>query len=138
MIVQPYLFFEGCCEEAVNFYAKALGAEITMMLRVKDAPERPPEGAMPGLTDDKIMHASFRVGQTIVMASDGGCSQASEFKGFRLSITADTEADADRMFAALAEGGSVDMPLGRTFFSPRFGMLTDRFGVGWMIVMDGQ
>lgn len=129
--VQPYLFFDGRCEEAVEFYRKALGAEVTMLMRFKDSPETPTCGPVPG---DKVMHASLRIGDTTVMASDGRCAGQPSFQGFSLSISVPTEAEADRLFAALANGGQVQMPLAKTFFSPRFGMVADRFGVGWMIL----
>jgi PhnB protein len=131
-IIQPYLFFNGKCEQAVEFYRKALGAEVEMMLRFKDSPEPPPPGMVPPGWDDKIMHTSIRIGGTTIMASDG-CEQGTGFNGFSLSLSVAADAEADRYFAALAEGGKVTMPLGKTFWSPRFGMLEDRFGVGWMI-----
>lgn len=134
MPVEPYLFFEGRCEEAIEFYQRALGAEVTMLLRYQDSPDPPPPGKVPPGSGNKIMHSSFRVGDTTVMASDGGCTGKPSFQGFSLSITVANEAEADRLFTALAEGGKVQMPIGRTFFSPRFGMVADRFGVSWMIV----
>ena len=133
MRIEPYLFFNGRCEEAVEIYKKALGAEDLMLMRFKESPEPPPPGMIPPGSENKIMHASLRVGETTVMASDGGCTGQSDFQGFSLSITAADEADADRKFAALADGGQVQMPLGKTFWSPRFGMVADRFGVGWMV-----
>jgi PhnB protein len=133
MQVEPYLFFEGRCEEALEFYKKALKAEVTMLLRFKEAPDPPPPGMLPPGSENKIMHASFTVAGATVMASDGRCSGQPSFKGISLSLTLQSEAEADRIFAALAEGGKVDMPLGKTFWSPRFGMVTDRFGVSWMI-----
>lgn len=132
-IIQPYLFFNGVCEQAVEFYKKALGAEVEMMMRFKESPEPPPPGMVPPGFENKIMHTSFRIGQTTVMASDGCSEGKTSFDGFSLSLTTATEAEADRAFAALAEGGQVRMPLTKTFWSPRFGMLQDRFGVGWMI-----
>ena len=137
--VQTYLFFHGTCEQAVEFYRRALGAEVQMMMRYKESPEPPPPGAVPPGWDHKVMHVSFRIGGTVVMASDG-CTDQPGFGGFSLSLAVPTEAEADRAFAALAEGGHVQMPLGKTFWSPRFGMLTDRFGVGWMVsvVTPGQ
>lgn len=132
-IVQPYLFFDGRCEEALDFYRTALGAEVDMLMRYKDSPEPCDPGMVPPGNENKVMHASFRIGETTLMASDGRCQSKSSFEGFSLSITVPTEAEADRVFAALADGGQVDMPLMKTFWSPRFGMLTDRFGVGWMI-----
>ncbi len=132
-IVQPYLFFGGCCEKAVEFYCKALGARVEMTMRYKESPEPPPPGAVPPNFDEKIMHTSFRVGSTVIMASDGCGAETEAFKGFSLSLSVATEAEADRVFAALAEGGEVQMPLTKTFWSPRFGMVQDRFGIGWMI-----
>ena len=138
MNVQPYLFFNGRAEEALNFYTKALGTKADMLMRNREAPEQPPPGMLPPGSEDKVMHASFRVGDTEVMLSDGRCSGAPKFDGFALSITAADEADARRKFDAMSAGGEVTMPLGRTFWSPCFGMLTDRFGVGWMITVEGE
>jgi PhnB protein len=135
MIVQAYLFFDGRCEEALGFYQRALGAELTMMMRFKEAPQPSSPGMVPPGSEDKVMHASFRIGDTTVMASDGRCLGKPNFQGFALSITAANEAQADRTFAALADGGQVQMALGKTFFSPRFGMLTDRFGVSWIVLV---
>jgi PhnB protein len=132
VLVQPYLFFDGRCEEAVEFYKGALGAEVTMLMRFKDNPE--PQ-ANPTGAEDKVMHTSFRIGDTTVMASDGRCQGRPSFQGFALSLTALNDAEAERLFAALAEGGQVQMPLAKTFFSSRFGMVADRFGVPWMIVV---
>jgi PhnB protein len=138
MLVQPYLFFDGRCEEAIEFYRKAVGAEPVMMMRYKESPEPPPPGAVAPGSENKIMHASLRIGDTVVMASDG-CAQGNpKFEGFSLSVTARTEAEAERVFAALSEGGQVRMPLTKTFFAPRFGMLADRFGVGWMVIVEHQ
>jgi PhnB protein len=131
MPLQPYLFFDGRCEEALAFYRKTLGAEQVMLMRWKDAPD--PSMTAPGGDREKIMHARFRVGDTEVMASDGRCGGTPKFDGFALSLTVSNEAEADRAFNALAEGGEVQMPLTQTFFSPRFGMVADRFGVSWMI-----
>jgi len=135
MQVQPYLFFEGRCEEAVNFYVKALGAKVETLMRMKDSPEPPQPGMCPPGSDNKIMHAALRIGGTVVMASDGRCSGKSSFQGFSLSLDAKSEADAKKMFAALSDGGEVRMPLGKTFFSPCFGMVADRFGVAWMVIV---
>ena len=132
-IIQPYLFFNGNCEQAVEFYRKALGAEVEMMMRFKESPEPPPPGMTPPGWENKVMHASFHVGQTTVMASDGCGQESKGFQGFSLSLAVATEAEADRYFNALAEGGKVTMPLNKTFWSPRFGMLEDRFGIGSMI-----
>jgi len=133
-IVQAYLFFDGKCEEAIEFYKKALGAEVNMLMRYKDSPEPPPPGRAPP-DSNKVMHASFRVGETQIRASDGRCTGKPKFEGFALSITVPTESEADRRFKALADGGKVQMPLTQTFFSPRFGMVADRFGVMWMILV---
>ena len=135
MQVQPYLFFDGRCEEAVEFYRRALGAEVTMLMRMKDSPEPPQPGMCPPGSEDKVMHASFQIGDTTVMASDGRCSGQPVFQGFSLSLTARDEAECERLFAALGEGGQVQMPLSKTFFSPRFGMVADRFGVSWMVIV---
>jgi len=132
-IVQPYLFFNGRCEEALEFYKKALGAEVVMTMRYKESPEPPPPGMVPPGFENKIMHTSFRVGQTVVMASDGCSTDAVKFEGFSLSLALSTPEEVDRIFNALAEGGQVTMPAGKTFWSPRFGMVTDKFGIGWMI-----
>lgn len=134
MQVQPYLFFDGRCEEALDFYKKALGAKVEMMMRFKECPETPSENCTPA-SGENIMHACFRIGETAVMASDGHAKGNPEFKGFSLSITAKDVAEADKMFGALAEGGQVQLPLTKTFFSPRFGMVSDKFGVGWMIMV---
>jgi PhnB protein len=133
--VQPYLFFDGRCEEALTFYKKALGAQVEMMMRFKESPEPPKAGMSPPNSDDKIIHACFKIGDTGVMASDGRCQGQPKFEGFALSITAKDDAEADTLFAALADGGHVQMPLTKTFFSSRFGMVADRFGVGWMIIV---
>jgi PhnB protein len=133
MQVQPYLFFDGCCEEAVEFYRRALGAEVTMLMRFKDSPEPHDPGMVPPGAGDKVMHVSFRIGETTVLASDGRCEGRPSFQGFSLSLTVPQEAEAERLFAALADSGQVQMPLTKTFFSSRFGMVADRFGVSWMI-----
>jgi len=130
MQVQPYLFFDGRCDEAIAFYRGALGAEVISLLRFKESPD---PGMCPPGAGDKVMHASFRVGETTVMASDGRCEGTPTFPGFALSLTLPTEAEAERLFGALGDGGQVHMPLTKTFFSPRFGMVADRFGVSWMV-----
>ena len=134
MQVQPYLFFNGRCEEAAEFYRKALGAEVTMMMRMKESPDPHPPGMLPPGSDEKIMHMSVRIGETTLMMSDGSCEGKPNFQGFSLSLNASSEAEADRLFAALSDGGQALMPLTKTFFSPRFGMLNDRFGLGWMVI----
>ena len=131
MTIQPYLFFDGRCEEAIEFYRRTLGAEVEMMMRFKDCPE-PMPNATPE-TADKVMHASLQIAGSTVLASDGHCKGQPSFQGFALSLTVKNEAEAERLFGALADGGQVQMPLGKTFFSPRFGMLADRFGVSWMV-----
>jgi len=135
MHVQTYLNFDGRCEEAIDFYQKALGAKVDMLMRMKDSPEPPPSGTFPPGIGDKVMHAAFRIGETTVMASDCYCSGKTAFEGFSLSIGARDPAEADRLFAALADGGEVRMPLAKTFFSPKFGMVADKFGVGWMVLV---
>jgi PhnB protein len=132
-LVQPYIFFGGRCEEALEFYKSAIGAEVDMLMRYKDSPEPTPPGMLAEGFEDKVMHTSFRVGETTLMASDGCSQDDANFNGFRLSLSVPNEAEADRAFAALAAGGEVQMPLTKTFWSLRFGMLTDRFGLGWMI-----
>lgn len=134
-IIQPYLFFDGKCEAAIEFYQRALGAQVNMLLRFKDSPEPPQPGCLAPGADNKVMHAQLQIGDNIIMASDGRCSGSPEFKGFALSLTVPTEADADTAFNALAEGGEVQMPLGKTFFSARFGMVADKFGVFWMVMV---
>jgi PhnB protein len=133
MLVQNYLSFEGRCEEAIEFYKRAVGAEVQMLMRFKDSPEPPPPGSAKPGTENKIMHASFRIGDTVLMASDGDCGGKGEFKGFGLALSVKDAAEADNAFNALADGGQVTLPLTKTFWSPRFGMLTDRFGVSWMV-----
>jgi PhnB protein len=134
MKVQPYLFFDGRCEEAIAFYKTALGAEVLMLMRFKDNPDKPPPDKVSPSLDDKVMHACLRIGETEVMASDGYGKGRPEFKGVSLSLSVSSEAEADRLFNALSDGGQVQMPIGKTFFSPRFGIVADRFGVSWMIV----
>lgn len=138
MKVEAYLSFDGRCEEAVQFYTQALGAQVGMLMRFKDAPEKPPEGQMPPNSDDKIMHVDFTIGETRVMASDGSCGGNPQFGGISLALSPKTPEEADKLFNALADGGQVQMPLGQTFFSPRFGMVQDKFGVTWMVVAEAQ
>ena len=133
MLVQPYLFFDGKCEEAIEFYRRALGAEVEMLMRFRDGPEPAQPGMVPPGAEDKIMHAALRIGDAMVLASDGRCLGQPNFQGFALSLTAADDAEADRLFAALVEGGQVQMALSKTFFSSRFGMVADRFGVSWMV-----
>lgn len=131
MQLEPYLFFEGRCDEAVAFYQRVLGAEAEAILRYKDAPKGTPCPA--GTKPENVMHARLRIGDTHFMASDGRCQGKPHFEGFSLSITADGDADAKRLFDALSEGGAVQMPLGPTFFATSFGMVEDCFGVSWMV-----
>ncbi len=132
--IQPYLFFGGHCEEALEFYRVVLGAETEIVMRFKDSPEPHPEGMVPPGFENKILHATFRVGESTVMASDG-CGSSPGFAGFSLSLTLPDAEEAGRVFAALSEGGQVNMPLAKTFWSPLFGMVADRFGANWMITL---
>ena len=134
MQVQPYLFFDGRCEEAIEFYKKALGAKVEMLMRFEESPEPPQPGCVSPGSDDKVMHASFSIGDTSIMASDGQCQGKPSFQGFSLSLTAADDAEAERLFAAISSGGQVQMPLGKTFFASSFGMAADRFGVSWMVL----
>lgn len=134
MKVEPYLFFNGRCDEAIAFYQEAVGAELTFLMRMNESPDPIPADALPAGFENKVMHATLRIGSSLVMVSDGNCNTPSGFKGFRLSLAVDDAAAAERAFAALLPGGNVTMPLGRTFWSPAFGMLEDRFGVGWMVI----
>jgi PhnB protein len=133
MTVQPYLFFDGRCEEALEFYRRTLGAKDLQISRFKENPD--PQSATPGVDPNKVMHASFRVGDATVMASDGMCGGRPSFQGFSLTLSVPTIAEADRLFAALGERGQIQMPLSETFFSPRFGMVADKFGVSWMVIV---
>jgi PhnB protein len=131
MPMQPYLFFDGRCDEALDFYRRALGAQVTMLMRFKESPDR---AAVPPGAEDKVMHASLTIAGSTVFASDGRGEGGQSFRGFALSLAAADDAEAERLFRALAEGGKVQTPLGPTFFASRFGMLSDRFGVGWMVL----
>lgn len=133
MQVQPYLSFEGRCDEAIEFYKKAIDAKVEMLMRFKEAPDQSmtsPENA------DKVMHAALRAGDAMLLMSDGRCTGGANFNGIALALSVATDADAERIFNALAEGGKVNMPLTKTFFSSRFGMLADKFGVGWMVLVE--
>jgi PhnB protein len=140
MQVHPYLSFDGRCEEAIEFYKRAIKAEVVMLMRFKEAPKSsepgacPPDSFPPG-TENKVMHATLRIGDSTVMASDGRCLGKTKFEGIALSLTAASDAEAERLFAALSEGGQVQMPMAKTFFSSRFGMVADRFGVSWMVIV---
>jgi PhnB protein len=133
MPLQPYVFYNGRCEEAIDFYKRALGAKVNMLMRYKECPE-----PMPGMKPenaDKVMHGSLSIGDSVLLMSDGRCDMPMKFDGFALTVVAKTEAEAQTAFNALADGGKVNMPLGKTFFSPSFGMLSDRFGVMWMVIV---
>ena len=138
MLVQPYLFFDGRCEEAVEFYRRALGAEVEMLMRFRDGPEPAQPGMVPPGAEDKIMHAAFHIGDTQVMASDGQCSGKASFSGIALTLNAASNSEAEKLFNALAQGGKVNMPMSETFFAHRFGMVADKFGVGWMVLNPKQ
>lgn len=135
MQVETYLFFNGRCEEAFAFYKRAVGAEVTALMRFKESPEPQPPGMLPPGSDDKVMHAVLRIGDTTVMASDGQCGGKTSFQGFALTLIAANEAEGDKLFAALSDGGQVQMPMSKTFFASRFGMVADRFGVSWMVIV---
>jgi PhnB protein len=132
MQVQPYLNFDGRCEEAIEFYKRAIGAKVDMLMRFKESPDQ--SMVTPG-SENKVMHAAFHVGDSVIMASDGRCTGAPGFKGISLSLQPANEAEAQKLFAALGEGGQVHMPLTKTFFSPSFGMVADRLGMSWMVVV---
>jgi PhnB protein len=133
MNIEPYLFFEGRCEEALDFYKQVAGAEVTMLMRFKDSPESGDNSMVPA-DKNTIMHASFRIGDSLIGASDGSCLGTATFKGFSLALKVDSDAEAERLFKALGDGGTVHQPLIKTFFASRFGMLADRFGIGWMVL----
>lgn len=139
MQVQAYLTFDGRCEEAIEFYRTALGADVVMLMRFKDAPAGGPgeEGCAGGPAPDgnKIMHSALRIGETIILASDGMSSGRPSFQGFSLALSPSDDAEAERLFKALSEGGQAQMPLAKTFFASSFGMVADKFGVSWMIVV---
>ena len=132
VLIQPYLFFGGRCQEALDFYAKAVGAKVEFLMLHKDSPQPPPPGMLKPGFENKVMHVTFTIGDNALMASDG-CEPGATYNGFSLALTVATEADEEKAFAALGEGGKVNMPLAKTFWSPRFGMITDRFGIEWMI-----
>jgi len=134
MHLHPYLHFNGCCEEAIEFYKSAVPAKVSFLMRFKESPELPPGGANPAIAD-KVLHATLTIGNSILQVSDGRCSGETKFDGFCLSISTPSEEEAKRIFASLSDGAKVFMPLGKTFFSPCFGMLTDKFGVSWMVIV---
>jgi len=134
MKIQPYLFFQGRCDEALDLYKAVFDADVMLLLRYRESPEAPPMPLPPGW-EEKVMHAELRIGETVLMASDGCGSGTPCFEGFSLSVDMPDAETARRAFDALAAGGAVQMPLDKTFFAPCFGMLTDRFGVGWMLIV---
>ncbi|GMU71688.1 MAG: hypothetical protein AMXMBFR42_11520 [Burkholderiales bacterium] len=134
MQVQSYLMFDGRCEEALAFYGRALGATVTFLMRNRESPDPHPPGMLPPGSEDRVMHAEFKVGETVVMASDGYCAGKPQFAGFALAVSVPDDATAKQRFDALADGGRVGMPLGPTFFATSFGMVQDRFGVDWMVL----
>lgn len=136
MNVQPYVFFDGRCEEALDFYKGALGAEVGMVMKFKEHPEASKPGTIPPGSEEKVMHANFRVGDTQIMASDGHCQGKPSFQGFSLTLNAADDAEADRLFKALGQGGQIQMPMTETFFASRFGMVADRFGISWMVLAE--
>ena len=133
--VQPYLFFAGDCAQAVEFYRSKLGAKVNMLMRYSDSPEPPNPDMCPPGKENGVMHAAFEIGDSLIMASDDPTKTQSSFTGFMLSLSVANEAEADHVFGILAEGGQIKMPLMKTFYSPRFGMLADKFGVGWMVIV---
>ncbi len=133
MHLQPYLYFNGRCEEAINFYKTALGAKVNMMMRFRECPPSQEMKMQPGV-EEKVMHASVKIGDTDVLMSDGRCGGETKFDGFAVSISASSDVEAERIFAAISDGGKVSMPMNSTFFASRFGMANDRFGVAWMVL----
>jgi PhnB protein len=136
MLVQPYLNFEGRTEEAIAFYGKTVGAKVEMLMRFSECPDPMPPGMLPPGSENKVMHASFKIGDSVVMASDHSCTGKAGFQGISLTLAVDGDAEAKRKFDALADGGNVTMPLSKTFFASSFGTLTDRFGVTWMVIAE--
>lgn len=134
-LIHPYLMFGGRCDEALEFYKKAIGAQVDMVMRFNESPEPTPPGMLAPGFEKKVMHSSFKVGDSMVMASDGCSPEDGKFSGFSLSLSVPTETDAHRVYNALAEGGTPKMPLTKTFWSPCFGMLEDRFGIAWMVIV---
>lgn len=131
-VLQPYLFFNGRCDEAIEFYQSAIGARLEMRMRFSEAPTPMPPGTLPAGFENKVMHAALRIGNHTLLASDG-CGEANSFNGFSLSLLTETEAEARHTFDALSLGGEVTLPISSTFWSGCFGMLRDRFGVSWMV-----
>ena len=137
-VIHPYLDFNGRCEEALEFYRQTVGAEVVMLMHFGEAPEEVQAQMGNSANRNKVMHARVRIGDSTIMASDGRCTGKPGFQGVSLSLTVPNPAEAEKAFKALAEGGQVRMPMEKTFFSPAFGMLTDKFGVSWMVYVEGQ
>jgi PhnB protein len=135
MDIQPYLSFEGRCDEAIEFYKKAIDAKVDMLMRFKESPD---QSMVTPESKEKVMHAALRAGKAQLLMSDGRCTGSANFHGIALALSVASEADADRTFNALANGGKINMPLTKTFFSPKFGMVEDKFGVGWMVLVEPQ
>jgi PhnB protein len=138
MTFTPYLSFNGRCDEAIAFYTRAMGAKVRMLMRFSDSPEPPPPGCLPPGFENKVMHAELRIGDARLMCTDGPGAPEAGFRNVSIAVEVEDEQQVRRMFDALADGGQVTMPPGRTFWSPCFGMLTDRYGLGWMIGMQSQ
>ena len=136
MPVEPYLFFDGCCEEALEFYKKTLGAEVTTLMRFRENPDADQKCGVE--MEEKVMHTQMIIQGTSIMASDGMCTGKPAFSGFSLALSFKEVAEVERIFNALLEGGQVQMPLSPTFWSPMFGMVADRFGVSWMVMADSE
>jgi len=136
MNVQPYVFFDGKCEEALEFYKGAIGAKVEMLMRFSECPDKSQPGSIPAGAENKVMHASFKVGDTQILASDGHSTGKPTFQAFGLTLNAASDAEADKLFNAVGKGGQVQVPLGKTFFASKFGMVTDRFGVLWMVIAE--
>ncbi len=138
MKTEPYLFFDGHTEEAIEFYKKTLGAQVVQLMRFEENPEPEEPGMRPAGTQKKVMHAQIKIGDTTIMMSDGRCLGSPTFKGFGLSLSVPTESEAARLFSELGAGGQVQMPMAKTFFAPAFGMVADKFGVSWMVMADSK
>ncbi len=136
MTVQPYLFFDGKCEEALEFYKGAIGAQVEMLMRFSENPDKPDPSHMPASSAEKVMHCAFKVGDTQILASDGHCAGKPSFQGFGLALSAKSDAEAEKLFGALGKGGQVLQPLTKTFFASKFGMVADQFGVMWMVITE--
>ncbi|MEE3715362.1 glyoxalase/bleomycin resistance/extradiol dioxygenase family protein [Tumidithrix elongata RA019] len=130
MQLNPYLFFNGNCQEAFEFYEQCLGGKIAMKFLNENAP---PEGQMTEMPGEKIMHIRLEVGDWVLMGGDCPPQMFEESKGFRVNLAIDDPAESERIFHLLAENGTVQMPIQQTFWAFRFGMVTDRFGTPWMV-----